>query len=131
MIKGIRILIILFLILILLFGSACGESESRRIRKLELPSVNLSQVQDGIYTGQVEHHDNLYIAEVTVENHNIISIKILSCEGDKYDQEAMAVLDRVIKKQNISVDAVTGATKSSKLYLISIYNALTGEEIDF
>ena len=73
--KGIRIFIILFLILILLSVSACGESESRRIRKLELPSVNLSQIQDGIYTGQVEHHGNLYMAEVTVENHNIISIK--------------------------------------------------------
>ena len=104
-------------------------SESRKIREFELPPIDLSKIDDGDYIGQYVHHDNLYKVEVTVLNHDIVKIDVVSSEGDKYDIEALAVLDRVIEEQSLDVDAVTGATKSSKLYLICIYNALTGEEI--
>ena len=54
---------------------------------------------------------------------------MLSSEGDRYDVEALPVLDRVIDEQRLNVDAVSGATRSSKLYLIAIHNALSGEEL--
>jgi len=69
--------------------------------------------------------------KVAIENSEIVEIKILSCDGDKYDGTALPVLDRVVQEQNLDVDAVSGATKTSKLYLSAIHNALTGEEIDF
>jgi len=107
------------------------ESESSRIRDLQMPDVDLSRIDDGTYVGQVEHHDNTYELAVTVAPHEVTRIEVLSCEGDDYDIEALVVLDRVITEQTLSVDAVSGATKSSKLYLMAVYNALTGTELAF
>jgi len=65
-----------------------------------------------------------------MKDQRIQDIQVLQSEGDRYDQNAMAVTQRVIDQQSLLVDVVTGATKSSKLYCITIYNALTDEEIE-
>lgn len=121
--------VFLTIIILSLLSIAACESTSRKIRDLELPPVDLSTIQDSVYTGQYSHHNTLYKVEVTLENHRITEINVLSSEGDEYDIKALDVLDRVMEEQSLNVDAVTGATTSSKLYLICIYNALTGEEI--
>ena len=66
----------------------------------------------------MEHHENVYRVVVSVSEHEITKIKVLSSEGDKYDIEALPVLDWVIEEQTLKVDTVSGATKSSKLYLV-------------
>jgi uncharacterized protein with FMN-binding domain len=114
---------------VLVFCCCSYESESSRIRNLQIPDVDLSRIDDGKYTGRVEHHDNTYELALTVAAHEVTEIQVLSCEGDEYDIQALVVLDRVITEQSLTVDAVSGATKSSKLYLMAAYNALTGEEL--
>jgi uncharacterized protein with FMN-binding domain len=123
-----RVGIVFLLLLLLILG--CEESESQKIRKVQLPDIDLSKIEDGIYIGQFTHHDNVYETEVVVKDHRIDNIRVLQWEGDKYDEEALDVIQRVIEKQSLRVDVVTGATKSSKLYLITIYNVLSGEEIE-
>ncbi len=118
----------IFILFFVLFISNCN-SESTKIRNIKLPEVDISKIQNGKHIGEFIHHKTNYKVEVTVDNHKITGIKVLSSEEDKYDIQALAVLDRVIEKQDLNVDSVTGATKSSKLYLICIYNALTGEKI--
>ncbi len=120
---------IVYFCLIILSVLGCEESESQKIRKLQFPGINLSEIEDGTYRGKFIHHNNLYETEVSIRDHRIEEIQVLHSEGDEYDQKAFAVLQRVIDQQSLQVDAVTGATKSSKLYLLTIYNALTGEEI--
>jgi len=122
--------VIISFLLILLSVVGCEESESQKIRKLQLPDINLSETEDGRYTGRFIHHDYLYKTEVLMKDHRIQDIQVLQSEGDTYDQNALAVIQRVIDQQSLQVDVVTGATKSSKLYLITIYNALTDEEIE-
>jgi len=122
--------VIISFLLILLSVVGCEESESQKIRKLQLPDINLSETEDGRYTGRFIHHDYFYETEVLMKDHRIQDIQVLQSEGDKYDQNALAVIQRVIDQQSLQVDVVTGATKSSKLYLITIYNALTDEEIE-
>jgi uncharacterized protein with FMN-binding domain len=115
----------------LLMGIAgCRESESRIIREIRIPEVDLSTLEDGSYTGRYVHHDNLYETEVLIRDHRMESIRVLRSEGDEYDLKALPVIQQVIETQSLQVDSVTGATKSSKLYLITIYNALSEEEID-
>ena len=123
-----RVGIVFLLLLLLILG--CEESESQKIRKVQLPDIDLSEIEDGIYRGQFTHHDNVYETEVVVKDHRIDNIRVLQWEGDKYDEEALDVIQRVIEKQSLRVDVVTGATKSSKLYLITIYTALSSEEIE-
>ena len=120
---------IIYFCLILPFVLGCEESESQKIRKLQFSSINLSEIEDGTYRGRFMHHNNLYETEVSIRDHRIEDIQVLHSEGDEYDQKAFAVLEMVIDQQSLQVDSVTGATKSSKLYLLTIYNALTGEEI--
>ncbi len=121
--------IIIFLFMLAL-TVGCEESESQKIRKLQLPDIDLSEIEDGRYIGRFTHHDNLYETEVIMKGHRIRNIHILQSEGDRYDQNALVVIQRVIEQQSLRVDIVTGATKSSKLYLITIYNAISGEEIE-
>ena len=114
----------------LLIALGCDESESKKIRELQLPEIDLSEIEDGTYNGLFVHHDNVYETLVTMKDRRIDDIQVLRSEGDKYDQMALETIQRVIEKQSLQVNAVTGATKSSKLYLITIYNALSGEEIE-
>ena len=118
-------------LLIVLVCCSSYESESRRIRNLQIPDIDLNRIDDGQYTGAALYHDDVYTLAVDVDSHRITKVQVLSSEGDRYDVEALPVLDRVIDEQRLSVDAVSGATRSSKLYLIAIYNALTGEELDY
>ena len=120
-------IIFMFLLLVVL---GCDESESKRIRELQLPDIDLSEIEDGTYTGQFIHHNNVYESQVIMKGHRIDDIQVLQWEGDKYDQKALEIMQRVIEKQSLQVDVVTEATKSSKLYLITIYNALSGQEIE-
>jgi uncharacterized protein with FMN-binding domain len=43
---------------------------------------------------------------------------------------ALPVLQKVIDEQSLQVDVVTGATKSCKLYLLTIHNAVSHKKID-
>jgi uncharacterized protein with FMN-binding domain len=122
--------ILLLLLLTAIIPAGCKESESRVIRELQIPAVDLSTVEDGRYRGRFTHHKNLYETEVEVSGHRITDITVLHDEGDDYDLAAREVLVRVRAQQSLQVDCVSGATKSSKLYLITMYNALSTEEID-
>jgi uncharacterized protein with FMN-binding domain len=122
-------MVFLFLTL-LLSTAACEESESQKIKKIELPDIDLSVTEDGRYTGEFTHHDSLYETEVFIKGHRIDDIRVLHCEGDEYDEKALEVIRRVIEAQSLRVDTVTGATKSSMLYLITIYYAVSSEELE-
>jgi uncharacterized protein with FMN-binding domain len=117
-------------LLMMLSAVACEESESQKIRKLQLSDVDLSEMEDGRYVGRFTHHDSVYETEVLIKDHHIEDVRVLQSEGDEYDQKALDIIQRVLEKQSLHVDVVTGATKSSKLYLISIYNALSGEDVE-
>jgi uncharacterized protein with FMN-binding domain len=119
------------LVLLAALAFAACESESRRVRGVVLPELDLSQVEDGRYTGEVMYRQSLYRVEVRVQDHRIVKLDVLENEGDDYDQAALAVLSRVIAAQSLQVDAVSEATRSSKLYLMAAYQALTGDTIDY
>jgi uncharacterized protein with FMN-binding domain len=121
--------IVAFLCFLLLI-MGCEEKVSHKIRNFQLPNFDLSAVDNGRYTGGFKHYDYYYETEVVVQDSMIVDIEVLKSEGDKYDQEALPVLNRVIQTQSLDVDTVTGATKSSKIYLITIYNALSEEKVE-
>ncbi len=85
--------------------------------------VDLSETEDGVYNGRYDFGRWSNELNVTVENHKIIKIEI--GEDVKFVNEEVSrqLFQRVIKKQNITVDAVSGGTVTSKAYLKSIENA--------
>ncbi len=86
--------------------------------------VDLSRVPDGLYTGHFKEFLVAVDVEVTVKDSAISAIEITEQEcGPGY--EARGTVDRIIVAQSPKVNAVSGATGSSKAIMIAVQNALT------
>lgn len=121
-----RIWIPLAAIAIMLFAAFSfvtdGLSEAVNV---SIQGVDLSAVPDGSYTGTYEFKRWTCKLTVHVQNHTIEAIDmdndvaasdITDCSGE--------MIRRVIEAQNTTVDAVSGATATSKAYLKAIEDAL-------
>ena len=87
--------------------------------------------EDGVYTGASRGYGDLITVQVTVKDRQITDIQILSAPGETepYFSLAGSVVNTVIQAQTWEVDAVSGATFSSRGILGAIQNAITGEEV--
>ena len=93
------------------------------IDSVELTSIDLEQIDDGVYRGAFGEFLVSVTLDVTVKDHEITGIEIVEQNsGPGYD--AHEVIDRIIQAQSPDVDAVTGATGSSKCIMIAVHNAL-------
>ena len=90
--------------------------------------VDLSGLADETYRGRHEFNFT-YVVDVTVRDFSIADIRIIANRDSKYAVRAGAVLQRVVDRQTPNVDAVSGATTTSKCLLKAIENALTSGEI--
>lgn len=92
---------------------------------LEINSVDLTQIEDGTYTGSYGSGRWNNAVEVTVSDKQITQIKVVKTVGFEIPETTNAIISSVIAKQNTTVDTVSGATVTSNVYLKSIENALT------
>jgi len=84
----------------------------------EMP--DLSTKTDGIYQG---NYFNVWL-DVTIANHRISNIDITEHNHSPVGKNAEKIIDRIIQKQSLDVDVVTGATMSSQSILKAVENAL-------
>jgi uncharacterized protein with FMN-binding domain len=97
------------------------------VSEIDIKSVDLSNVHDGTYTGSC---DAIFVGaevEVTVKDKKITDIKLLNHKTEK-GKPAEVIVDDVKNKQSLQVDAISGATNSSKVILKAIENALESGE---
>ena len=93
------------------------------------PSSNTSMpsgtMKDGTYTGSgMGYNDNITV-KVTVSGGKITDIVIVSSDDDEpYFTNARAVVARILSAQTTNVDAVSGATYSSKGIMAAVSDAL-------
>jgi uncharacterized protein with FMN-binding domain len=89
-----------------------------------LPS--LSGKADGVYRGM--HNVSPFPVEVeldvTVKNERIDAIDIVKHASSPIGKQAEIIIPQIIEKQSLSIDAVSGATASSKTILKAVENAL-------
>lgn len=93
------------------------------ISNLKIDTIDLSNIPDGKYTG---HCDAQFVGAevlVTVKDKKITDIKLVNHKNER-GKPAEVILENVIKAQSLQVDAISGATNSSKVILKSIENAL-------
>ncbi len=84
---------------------------------------------DGVYQGTGTGYAGDITVAVQIKNKQIVSIDILSeSDDDAFFSRAKAVIDRILDKQSLDVDTVSGATFSSKGIISAVKNALTGEK---
>ena len=88
----------------------------------------LSELEDGTYTGKYEASKFLSVTvRVEIKEHEIINVDILEHSNGK-GEPAEIITDKVVKNQSLNVDAISGATASSKVILKAIENAIMESE---
>lgn len=93
-------------------------------------SVDLSHLEDGVYEGTGIGFRGEITVEVTVEDHDVKNVRILSYyDNDEYlFHVSQAVIHEVVNDEPLDVDAVTGATYSSNGLTRAIADALSIDE---
>ena len=81
---------------------------------------------DGVYRGNYDLKGSpvRVILDVTVQDEKITAIKIVKHISSPIGKKAEKITERIIEKQDLGVDAVSGATGSSKAILKAVENAL-------
>ena len=87
-------------------------------------SFNLAQIADGTYPGSCDNSLVKVRAEVIVENHAIVEVRLLEHDNG-LGSAAEVITDTVVQRQSVEVDAISWATISSKTILKAVENALS------
>ncbi len=115
------IFIIIVLFAIFLFY---GKEETL---KLVITDVDISKIPYGNYIGSYNRGRFSYKVEVIVKNNKIASITILNKPSISLEDVPKKIIDRIIEKQSLNVELVTGATVTSKAILKAIENAISSK----
>lgn len=88
--------------------------------------ILLKPLRDGIYEGEARGFAGKIITEVSITDGKIIGIKIIDHSESRgwYDEAFMILPREIINRQRLNVDAISGATKTSKGLIESIENAI-------
>ena len=114
----------IFLGVILATSSIMQYLQLVHFRNLQINEINLNQINDGYYTGTASFGFE-YEVGVQIENHAIAKIDILKNRDSFYARQAEGVKYKIIREQKINIDAVTGATTTSKVLLKAVESALS------
>lgn len=124
----IKKIVLVILAAFLIFGGSIAFSLWRgiqEIRNLTIGELELSGIADGTYAGSYESGLIKVRLDVHVAEGNITAIEILEHDNGQ-GTPAEAITENVVAEQSLQVDAISGATLSSKVILKAVEAALTG-----
>lgn len=123
--KSRKMLLIIFLafLLLLMGGKIIIGNMIEKVRSISVSMPDLSNVQDGNYSGEYLIAPVHVKVEVSVRDHRITDIAILQHDNG-LGSAAESIINDVIEKQSLNIDAVSGATVSSKCILKAVENAI-------
>ena len=81
-------------------------------------------LMDGVYEGKATNWPVKVLARVKIQSRHITSIEIVEHRNGKGSPAEDMIPDRIIKEQSTRVDAVSGATISSKTIMNAVENAI-------
>lgn len=124
--RALKILLVIPAVLALLIITMCAVIVIRmnsQVKSFDRSEVDVSQVKDGIYEGRSETDMVKVDVRVTVLNGDISDIEIVRHECGK-GKIANVIVEDMIEKDDVEVDAVSGATFSSEVIKDAVRNAL-------
>ncbi|MGN0333717.1 MAG: FMN-binding protein [Lachnospiraceae bacterium] len=117
----------------ILTGNSDSDFNEEQIKEEVNDSTSFSgaQLKDGVYEGAAEGYKDTIKVSVTVENGEVTDIEILE-ENDtpEFFERAKKIVDDIISKQSLKVDAVSGATYSSVGIINAVNSALESAVVD-
>ena len=118
------------IILVLVIGAIVGvnivNDKLNSLSDITLDTIDLSEIDDGVYEGSYSQFPISVDVEVTILNGSITEIVIAKHQSGQ-GQPAEVIIDDVIANQTLAVDTIAGATYSSIVILLAIEDALNGE----
>ena len=99
----------------------------REAAHLPFYKIELSEIEDGIYTGKTETSFLRLELEVEIENHKIQEIRVLQNDGLD-GEKARPVIDEMIAQNKVVVPAIKGAERGSLVYISCVSSALSKKE---
>lgn len=98
--------------------------QGRETAQLPFESISIAGLADGVYTGTAETLLVKATVKVTVKNEALNSIRITRHENGM-GSAAETTVQTMVAQNTLAVDAVSGATVSSKVLQSAVYDALT------
>ena len=121
--KKILIILLCTILFALIGASLYLKTLVNDVNSITVSNLNMANITDGIYVGEYSITPVYVEVEVSVTEHKITNIKIIEHENGLGDK-AEKIVDDVISRQSLEVDAVSEATVSSKCIIKAIENAL-------
>ncbi|MGM0123723.1 hypothetical protein IGI37_001097 [Enterococcus sp. AZ194] len=123
------VLIILFIVVVGASGFGINywhrtEKYQESIKNLRIKEVDLATLEDGEYIGEYDVDFISAKVKVTIANHNIQNIEYIYHNNDR-GEKASAIKEDMVEQQKIKVDAISGATNSSKVIQKAVELALS------
>ncbi len=122
--------ILIGILILLAVGGIAGyiffqnvEKDMASLETAEIPAIDLSVVEDGVYEGAYKALPISVEVRVTVHEHRITEIELVKHTNGQ-GEAAETVTGSVMEAQSLQVDTVSGATYSSKVILLAIGDAL-------
>lgn len=121
------ILIILGIFAAIILAFTIFLSRGLSIKDDVIKSIDISKVTDGVYQGEYSGNRFANKLEVTVADGKISDIVIIKDMMVAAPEVSSKLFDEVKNEQSLQVDAVSGATVTSKAYLKALENAFSGK----
>lgn len=119
----------IFIVLIVVLGVGTllffqkVQKASQQINQLVYEDIDMNNMQDGIYDGQVETELIKVHVQVEMKDHQIKSIDILQHDNG-FGDKANDIVNQMIKENDYRVDTISGATLSSQVIQSAVSQAL-------
>lgn len=123
--KVLKVILIFFAVMIVLMIIMLpfDLNNQKEIKKMTIKEVDLTKLENGQYNGEFSKYRWIYKVKVDVENHTITNIKFTE-DSTQPGQYLDDLISKVIEEQKVNIDAIAGATVSSKAALKAIEDAL-------
>lgn len=121
--KKILIILLCTILFALIGASLYLKTLVNDVNSITVSNLNMANITDGIYVGKYSITPVYVEVEASVTEHKITNIKIIEHENG-LGGKAEKIVDDVISRQSLEVDAVSEATVSSKCIIKAIENAL-------
>jgi len=126
-VKRVLIIVLVLLIIGIITGIIIARNATKNLDllgKMEIEEINITLMEDGTYYGEYKVFPVSAKVEVVVRNGLLAEVNLLEHNHGK-GEKAEIIPQKVMDSQSLKVDAITGATYSSKVILKAIENALT------
>jgi uncharacterized protein with FMN-binding domain len=83
-----------------------------------------SGLADGVYQGRAEIFPCMAEVEVVVRDNRLVDVRVVKERTGLGGKAKQIIPGRIVQAQSTSVDAVSGATRSSQVIMEAVQNAL-------